>query len=270
MATNEYDSMDSSEISRKNTRRMVCWLALRCLVEIGDDHCCSSSLENHGLANFLQNELISHQVDSDRNDILVPTHDASSESMSSILHTYLVACRAENCCMSKTAKCLFSICANYLSKKKQKYIDQQEKSHSLGSIQGRLVRSASSVREVKKLFEQIYANVLPDVMNLRQGSSSKVTSSCDQDRIYSGDEIDFFTIEAYNKGINLLFIGDALNAETFLATALNMLPICSMDVQIYGAEMRKTYCELIESKSCSHAASISSEDILGLFGSGVD
>ena len=67
--------------------------------------------------------------------------------------------------------------------------------------------------------------------------------------LYSQECINWFAVESYNQGINLLFLGEVTNAERMLATALNFLPSCGREVECHAAEMRLAYHRAVERKN---------------------
>ncbi len=262
-AKNEFDAISSSADANQHTHRVIAWLALRCLVELGDDNCCIRSLDRHNLASYIQNGLFSdhHERESSRHQLQV--NDSSQSNISPVSHLYLVTCRAENRGMIQTAKFLFTIIAKNLSEKRKSIVDSDGKTYSLGFIQKKMLKLATSAREVIKIF----ADVDSIIHKNKQCSDPNKYRNGDNEskEFYSIEEIDFFTVEAYNRGITLMHIGDLINAEKLVATALNYLTWCGREIQLYGAEMRHTYRSLIERKESRLGLSISPEEIIGLF-----
>ena len=74
---------------------------------------------------------------------------------------------------------------------------------------------------------------------------------------------DYFTIEAYNKGLNLTFLGDIANAERLLICALNLLPWCGKEVQSHTSDMNKAYQGVLNKKNDLPASTF---NVLSLFG----
>ena len=84
--------------------------------------------------------------------------------------------------------------------------------------------------------------------------------------LYTMDDIDYFAIEAYNRAISLLYIGDFLNAEKLLTVALNLLPHCGKEVVSHGSEIRKVYRGVIQRRNVeSDGLSMMSDSMITLF-----
>ena len=91
-------------------------------------------------------------------------------------------------------------------------------------------------------------------------------SSKEKNHPYSTEELDYFTIEAHNKAVRLVYIGDLPNAEKLLAIAQNLVPYCGNQVESYAGEIRRTYRSVVERKSAPRPhVSMSSESLIKLF-----
>mmetsp|Transcript_14255 Transcript_14255/g.21073 ORF Transcript_14255/g.21073 Transcript_14255/m.21073 type:complete len:1526 (-) Transcript_14255:365-4942(-) len=195
--------------------RVIAWLALRTMVELGND------------------ALISNGLEGTLSKVVVAEPDDAS-------HLYLCAKRAQVNKMWDSCKILLRALSNHLVKNSMSTVNVstggKDKGDTytitLGDIQKKLVQLASSVNETVQAFENIAV------------SDKKKSIS-----IYNQDSINWFTIEAYNRGINLMFMGDILNAERLLAIALNLLPNCGKEVECHAGEMRLAYHRAVEKKN---------------------
>ena len=262
-AKNEFDTISSTASANQHTNRVIAWLALRCLVELGDDNCCIRSLDRYNLASYIQNGLFSDHREKESPRLQLQVKDSSQSKISPISHLYLVTCRAENRGMLQTAKFLLAIITKNLSEKRKLIVDSDGKIYSLGFIQKKNLKLATNAREVI----QIFAGIDSIIHKNKRCSDPHgyVNGENESNEFYSVEEIDFFTVEAYNRGITLMHIGDLVNAEKLVATALNYLTWCGREIQLYGAEMRHTYRCLIERKEARFGLTISPEEIIGLF-----
>ena len=194
---------------------VLAWLALRTMVELGNDTALSNGLE--GIL---------------RKIVVAEPNDAS--------HLYLCAKRAQVNKMWDSCKILLRALSKHLVRNSMSTIcistEGKDKGDAytvtLGDIQKRLVQLASSVSETVQAFEDI---------SVSEGGKSF--------SIYNQDSLNWFTIEAYNRGINLMFMGDILNAERLLAISLNLLPSCGKEVECHAGEMRLAYHRAVEKKN---------------------
>ena len=85
---------------------------------------------------------------------------------------------------------------------------------------------------------------------------------------YSTEDIDFFAIEAHNRAVSLIFIGDVCNAEKMLTIALNLIPLCGQEVEGYATEIRRTYRGVVEHRGVGGGSIIpySPGEMMTLFG----
>ena len=241
----------SSKYKRENDV-VLSWLALRILIEIGDDIKCVKSLDAGNILSIIT------EVRS-TNESYNETEDESVAS-----HLYLCSKRAQSKKMLATSKLLLRKISFYLNKNGKSRLaipctnfskDQIDETSekvmlSLGDIQRKLIQLASSINETISIFEDI--------------SNSSV-------QIYGKECLNWFAIEAYNRGINLLYLGEIPSAERLLAVALNLLPSCGKEVECHSSEMRLAYHRAVESKNgnifslIGSPTSVSGNDSLDLF-----
>ena len=188
------------EEQRKYVETLVTWLNLRCLVELGDDDNCASFLSSESTMAQLETmtpDFIGRQKSVDISNIkLNPENQkVDQDSKFSILsHILLCSNRAESNQMFVTVTLLLQFCAKKMKQQQCSsiYIDENN-TCSLGDVQRKLIQIGSSVAEVKAIFEDINTTL------------EKALDHDDNNKpMYSVEECDWFSIEAYNRGVRKL------------------------------------------------------------------
>ena len=234
---------------------------LRSLIEICDDEECLHLLQTENILNTFS---ASKSIDSDSSDV---SRDEvkNSNNMPCIIaldddtmvsYLYVCAQRAEANNLRVTVRNLLRFCSRELVRAHKKQIKLEgNEFFSLGKIQQKLVTDGSTVGEVLEIFKDIEKLVI-----------SSVAKNQSKEKLYYEDELDWFAVEAYNRGLSLSFMGDS-NAQDLLAIALNILPHCGKEVQSYGAMIRKAYHDTMDRTvgGGANAATMTTETILGLF-----
>jgi len=177
-----------------------------------------------------------------------------------VVHLYLCSTRAETNQMQRASWFLLDLCCRELVNRRQLCIDTRSQASacpSLGVMQRKLIQSASSSEELLSVFADVN----------RTFYTSSTTKEEVSRHLYSDHEMDWFAIEAYNRGVNLTFLGDLYNAERLITFALNFLPYCSDEVKSHGPEMRHAYRGVIERKDNStRSLAVCSSSTVRLFG----
>lgn len=244
-----------------NLDRLFAWLSLRCMVEVRNDDACVNAIESDRLLSRLDLEPALTKKRKLHEVKLVETARLSGSDVankghheieqvgsneadkpilafeeSTIAQLYGCSCRAELSGMPRTSRLLLLACARSIVNSGNGAIDLKgSTSHSLGEIHRRLIQLSPSVFGILEVFDEV----------------NKVVAVKARPADYLGykqSDIDWFTIEAYNKGINLTFLGDISNAEKLLGIALNLLPACGKEVECHASEMRLAYRFAIERK----------------------
>lgn len=246
----EISTLNKSEVKEELERSLV-WLCLHLLIALGDDSAFCFSLLDGGLLDRLQTELSGESTTIERE-----TNKNERHSLS-LNHIFDVACRAESFHLLHTAGHLFSLCVGVLIRTRKICIGKE--SNSVGSIQKRIIQYASGVEDVRKVFEDVDRIIK---------SRSTIGSDGTAYNPYSSEDIDFFAIEAHNKAVSLIFIGDVCNAEKMLTISLNLIPFSGREVEGYSTEIRRTYRGVVEHRGIGGGSIIpySSGEMMNLFG----
>jgi len=235
----------------------VTWLALNVLIALRDDQLCFNSLTIGDLQSRLKSELVIHDHDNKTDNETISRIGDDKEVVNPLYRVCLLAAKAESFEMWQSAKNLFSLCVQHAIHKEIFFIGNHE--HSIGSIQRKIIHLASKVDEVVNIFESI------DKLTKRH-SLSLPSRNKNANAPYSKEELDYFVIEAHNRAISLLHMGDRLNAEKLLVVALNLLPSGSKEVGCHGAEIRKVYRGVLEKRSSIDGClSTSCDNVISLF-----
>eukprot|EP00549_Striatella_unipunctata_P025373 CAMPEP_0118724522 /NCGR_PEP_ID=MMETSP0800-20121206/32625_1 /TAXON_ID=210618 ORGANISM="Striatella unipunctata, Strain CCMP2910" /NCGR_SAMPLE_ID=MMETSP0800 /ASSEMBLY_ACC=CAM_ASM_000638 /LENGTH=143 /DNA_ID=CAMNT_0006633107 /DNA_START=181 /DNA_END=612 /DNA_ORIENTATION=- len=107
---------------------------------------------------------------------------------------------------------------------------------SVGQIQKKLVERSSLVSDITAVYSDI-------------NNALEVKISGGNDPLYSQSELDWFVVEGYNRGLNVMFLGDVVSAEKILAAVLNMLPFCGEQVKGYSSDIRLAYRRAVDRKA---------------------
>lgn len=214
-----------NEAQKNDVNKMIALLTLRCLIGIEDDSLAYDVLTAGGLGEILL-ELCKNELSVD-------------DSLWGILqNVFLMACCAEEKKMVRTFGVLLRNCSSHMSRM-GKFVIQLDQSLSLGEIQRKIIQSASTSKEVIEMYNDIDSIVKRHREELGDMLDSSVSE--DNGSFYSQDELDWFTIQAYNQGVSLSLLGDFRSARVLFATALNIIPMCSREVQVYTKIMHAAY-----------------------------
>ena len=138
-------------------------------------------------------------------------------------------------------------------------------SSSIGFVQKKIIQLSFSAIDVVSVMENVQKTMETsghsNIAEENDGMNNKGKS-----HPYTIEELDYFTIEAHNKAVSLIYIGDLSNAEKLLAIALNLVPFCGNQVESYAGEIRRTYRSVMERKGAPRPhVSMSSESLIRLF-----
>jgi hypothetical protein len=231
-------------------KHFVVLLALCCTVETGDDSQSMAFLSDNDTMKYIFSSCANEK------EYSLPPEDYTC----TLAYLYYSSKRAEANGMNQTSWTLLNLACRELLHQRRSHIDSEFQDYpcpKLGVMQQKLVQSASSVEKT--------LSVLGDVNKALTTSSAlqNEISSC----LYSGQEMDWFAVESYNRGVNLVFLGDMYNSERLIALALNFLQYCTDEVKLHGPEMRNGYRGVIQRKENSRKpASVCSSSVVRLFG----
>eukprot|EP00804_Cyclotella_cryptica_P000737 CCRYP_001018-RA/>CCRYP_001018-RA protein AED:0.02 eAED:0.02 QI:978/1/1/1/0.71/0.62/8/2038/1234 len=235
------------EVQMKDVNKMIALLTLRCLVGIEDDSLAYDIISAAGLGEtlleFCKDEL-----------------PVSASPWGILQNVYLMACCAEEKKMVRTFGVLLRSCASHMSRTGQ-FVIELEQSLSLGELQRKIIQSASTSKEVLEIYNDIDRIVKKHREEVGDIPDSSV--SIGSISFYSQDELDWLTIQAYNQGVSLTLLGDFQSARVLFATALNIIPMCSKEVQGHTKTIHAAYQHSL-TKRVSMGESIAS--ILGEVG----
>ena len=238
------DEIEINELQDEHTRQevkpMLAYLTLRCLVELGDDDCALSILTEGSLLKcFCEGNThpkFNEESDKDRESI------DESRFTSMLRSLYAMASRTEAKGMNTTTVALLRAIVAHLEKGTFTGAPRKLPDHlSVGAVQRKLIQFASSVNDTVSVFEDV-------------NKAIKEATDNSAAPLHSTEQLDWFTIEAYNRGMSLVSLGDTTQASRLVAIALNLLPYCSKSVLGYGPEMRNRYGEIssqVEIKSAT-------------------
>ncbi len=229
----------------RSTQRATIWLSLNILIAMRNDESAYLTLSNGGLLDKLEEE-IGNSID----------EKDSENSLEPLDHLYFLANRAETFGMRSAAKLLLILCANEMSRKGMNNIIDHV--NTIGVVQRKIIHLASTVEEVVNTFDAIDSAMKPFVNEKDVGTNGS--------KPYTTNDIDYFVVEAHNRAVNLIFIGDISNAEKLLTVSLNLLPFGSKEVECYGTEIRHTYRGVIGRRGMGCGAlTLSAGNLLTLF-----
>jgi hypothetical protein len=229
-------------------KHLIVLLAICCIVETGDDIQSMAFLLDCDTIKYIYSSCAGGDEDS----IL------SEDGSRTLAYLYSCAQRAEANRMRKTSWTLLNLtCCELLNQRRSHArIEVQDNLYpTLGAMQQKLIQSAPSVEKALAVFSDVNK-----ALTAFCGVQSE-NSTC----LYSGQEMDWFTVESYNRGINLVFLGDLDNAERLMTLSLNFLPHCTEEAKLHGPEMRNGYRGVMERKDSSNKTSVCSNSVVRLF-----
>ena len=134
--------------------------------------------------------------------------------------------------MKHTSRTLQRLCAESLSQTGRFVLDIDGYEMSLGEIQQKIIMSASSAKEVIDVYQSIDALVEKKHRN----SSDK-----DDDTFFSVADLTWFAKDANNRAVQHDLLGDYDTATKLFATALNLLPYASKELQTHSKAINAAY-----------------------------
>ena len=241
----ETKELDTS--TTKEADESLIWLSLTYLVAKGDDRICIDSLTNGGFLDRMNNEL---KIDSSQGA-------ADDKSKTALEHVMKIAERSLEKNMPETAFQLFAICTMKMLQYRIKTL-RGAKSKSVGSIQKHMLILSRTVDEVVNIVDVVYQTL--------KGHSVSCKSPESLNSPYELNEVDYFTIEAHNRAVGLMHIGDYNNAERLLMIAVNLVSFSGKEVVTYGGEIRRTHrCVVDHCGVGGGILSMSQKNMLQLF-----
>ena len=185
---------------------LIAWLTLRCQVELGDDDACLEFLSDEFNMNQLKKSSFNFGVTTlqTKCEGLDCNSTAINEEPCKISHLFLCSNRAETSQMIRTAKYLLTLCAKEMKETgKNVILVDDNNQYSIGDIHRKLIHIASSVSEVKIVFEDIISSldkISQHEQNLKKTNKIK--------QLYTTEEFDWFCVEAYNRGVRRRFLSN--------------------------------------------------------------
>ena len=235
-AQEEFQLNCEDAVQKRDVDKMIALLTLRCLLGVGNDSLAQDILLANGLGEAL-NKI--------HNDELHQDDALNNAKYTTLLNVYLMSGLAEETQMNHTSSCLLHMCAKQLPKTGKFVLLLGDSMLSLGDIQRKLITSASSTKDIIAVYKEIDELVKKHRDTCRENSDD---NELDDATFYSEDELTWFIIEAYNRGVHQSLLCDWLNAEVLFATALNLLPFGGKEVQCHAKDMRESYQNCISKK----------------------
>jgi len=249
-----YAEMEVNELhdneNREEVRPMMAHLTLRCLIELCDDDVSSTHLADGSLLRCLAEKNLARDIyvadDDESGDGSLPIGD-SARAEDSINFTvkfvenlHASATKAEAKGLRETSKILLQSCVDRI-KSGSFTADSQDLQDlpvhfSVGEIQRKLIELGSNIQEVVGVFEAVDASLKAVIDEDGDGDGENL--------LYSKDQLDWFAVEAHNRGCQLLQLGDYQNSLRLVSCSLNLLPHCSKAASAYRAEMHSTYTSI--------------------------
>ena len=220
---------DSNIAVRGIPLESVSWIYLNLLIHQTDDIKCVNALENGGLLGCLQEQV--HSTIS-----VQGFDDNKKEGFERLLH---FSFQAEAFRMVSSARILYSICLEWM---KSMDIVSYEipgscNTISVGSLYRKLIAMSRSVHEIVSIFDTI-DKTMTNFTNTKSSEKGTVQVSSVP---FSVQDVDYFIVEAHNRAVTLIGIGDTKSSEKLLVVAMNLLAHCSKEVENYGSDIRRTY-----------------------------
>jgi len=227
-------------MGNEEVRATTAWLSLNVLIAMRDDESCVIALTDGGLYDKLTSILNNFDYSS--------IDKGQFKEMPPVDQLFLLANQAQKFGMQSSAKHLFLLCGDSMSKSKKMFVVQED--FTIGLVQRNIIALSSTVEEVVKTFDSV----------------DRTMKDADLNGSYTAADIDYFVVEAHNRACSLTFIGDAPNAEKLLTVAMNLLPHASKAVGSFGSAIRRTYRSVIGRKGVGGGAlTLSAGDLVSLF-----
>jgi len=196
----ELNLAEDESIRKRYIEAVIIWLSLKCLVEYGDDSVCLTFLSEEQNLNVLKNETIHFHEGvkylncnklevTNKNTIPFETDVKMDIESDFVSQLFVCSKRAEMKSMVKSVMHLLQLCSHrMIEKRMNKIILDDDYSVSLGYIHKKIIKISPSVSHTTKTYEMINGLVKE---NKRQ--------------VYLVDDFDWFSVEAYNKGVSSTF-----------------------------------------------------------------
>jgi len=226
---------EGNEIKDPSLQQFAEFVTFRCILELKDDGQGMKFLEKSSTVKSLSEYFLRREKVNKLNPL---TDEAELKyEPDKIFLLYNFANIAENSNMLSTARVLYRINAFLCEKRANgRAVIPSEKvklATLLAKCQKKRIFISSSVKDCVGIFESVAETCITENNELE----------------YNACEIGWFCVDAYNRGVNLMYLGDTKNSEILLASALNMLPKCGEDVKFHATIIREAYA-----KSCEIAA----------------
>ena len=158
------------------------------------------------------------------------------------------ASRAEEKGMNELAKRLWGISAETVLRvatdaHKRKERDDSDAYQEYGRASRKIIKLCGGVAQEVQTFESI-AETVCTFGGTGTWEEKKETEGKDGVRVqdlFHQEDLDWFVVESYNRGISLSYFGDTKNAEVLLRTSLNLLPFADKEVATWGDTIRHGY-----------------------------
>jgi hypothetical protein len=219
--------LDCNTILQGAPSDTVVWIYLNLLILQNDDIKCSKALDRGGLLDILREQMHS------------ATSSQGMDAQEVLERLFQFASQAEANSMIASARILYS---SSLELMKDIDIVSHElaggcKAISVGSLYRKLIGMSQSVHEIVSVFDTIDRTMTHCMDTKKSEDDATETSSVP----FSVQDVDYFIVEAHNRAITLIGIGDAKSSEKLLVVAMNLLAHCSKEVESYGSDIRRTY-----------------------------
>ncbi|GMH82346.1 hypothetical protein TrVE_jg6659 [Triparma verrucosa] len=106
-------------------------------------------------------------------------------------------------------------------------LEGERKDGKYGRVQRKLLQLAGDVGEVTDFFKRVEEAV--------------ASNKTDVENLFGQDDLNYFCVEAYNRGIALSSFGDVKGSESLLRAALNLLPFSDSEIKSFGEQIREAY-----------------------------
>lgn len=223
----------------------VPWIFLNLLILQKDDQVCSLALEKGGLLQQFRDNF----CDMSPSDGIMVLHQSDShvhEIITLFQRVFQFATHAEAYHMSSSSKLLYSFCIDMLNDRDEmttaSSVNMTLWHPSLGTLYRKLLGMSHSVNEILHVFEKIGKRMKcscadPSMLDEESDRAQRTNSN----NSFSVQDLDFFVVDAHNRAVTLLSVGDAKSAEKLMVVCMNLLPHCSNEVECYGSDIRRTY-----------------------------
>lgn len=160
------------------------------------------------------------------------------------------ASRAEEKGMNELAKRLWGISAEMVLKvardshKRKDRDDNHDEYQEYGRANRKIIKLCGGVAQEVLTFERIAETVCTFGGTGTWEEKKEAEEGKDRVRVqdlFHQEDLDWFVVESYSRGISLSYFGDTKNAEVLLRTSLNLLPFADKEVATWGDTIRHGY-----------------------------